>query len=67
MNVANFPYQGPIENPTLDDYLTELSLIEATARDASQHHDNRLWGIWRRWKRTIRMLSWAQMSRPRDA
>lgn len=46
---ANFPIQGLIANPTIDDYRTEVMLMEEMPRVSSN------WGLW---KKTIRRLKW---------
>ncbi len=55
MAIANFPHQGPIENPVLEDYEGEVLLMCASA------------GVKRappRWEAMVRRLSW--VPRPVD-
>lgn len=63
MNVAHFPHLGPIANPTLDDYRTELSLMAEIAERESRYQKAILWNNWRRWLNTVRRLEWAQSAR----
>jgi hypothetical protein len=64
MEAAQFPHQGRILNPTLEDYKTELGLIEEHARYLAKHeHNNRGWDKWRRWLRLTRRLSWMKGDR----
>lgn len=53
LSAAHFPHQGEIQNPTIDDYRTELSLIEAEGLPF------KTWQM-DRWQRLIRRLRWMQ-------
>ncbi len=55
MAIANFPHQGPIENPVLDDYVREIVLMCDSAQVNRAPP---------RWEAMVRRLSW--VPRPED-